>query len=132
MKLNRFGVLFLLLAIISTPALCQQNRTGIYQLIEKIPGTAVCRGFVVQLHELTFVGSLSVNQIKVVEAKHNRELIDLLEIVVDHLHKMLTLKFKPGKGGFGSGNSIDVTIDGSAFTGSPQQKFKWSIPTDPM
>ncbi len=132
MKPNPFGVLFLLLLIISTSASCQRRNAGVYQLIERTSGRAVCWGLIIQLHELTFEDSISRSQIRVVEAKHNRDLMDLMELVLDHRHKMLTLKFNQGKGGFGSGDDVEITINGTAFIGAPQQTFMWSISTDPM
>jgi len=132
MNLKPFGVVFLVLLISSTSAVCQRSKAGIYQLIERSSGRAACWGFVVQLRELTFADSLSVRQISIVDAKHNRDLTDMMDVVLDRRHKVLTLRFKLGKDGFGSGNSIEVTIDGSAFTDSPRQKFTWSIPTDPL
>ena len=132
MNSKSFGVSFLLLLIISTSANCQRRNAGIYQLIESQPGSAACVGLVIQLHEKTFEGSISGSQIRVVEAKHNRDLMDLMELVLDHRHKTLTLKFRPGKGGFGSGDYVEITINGTAFIGAPQQTFVWTISTDPM
>lgn len=47
--------------------------------------------------------------------------------------KRLVIKFKSGMGDFGSGNSVEVQIDRSAFARgveSPNSRFEWSINTD--
>lgn len=52
---------------------------------------------------------------------------------VDRSGKKLVIKFKPGMGDFGTGNTIRVQVDRSAFVApmqSPDNRFDWSINTD--
>jgi len=54
---------------------------------------------------------------------------------VDRTGKKLVIKFKPGMGDFGTGNTVEVQIDRSAFLlpmPSPDNRFDWSIGTDPL
>ena len=132
MKWISFCIVALILAIISTSARSQSISGGISQLIKKRSGRRACWGIVVHLRKLTFVDFLSVGQIKVVEAKFNSDIIGLMDWSLDRTRKNLTVKFKAGKGNFGTGNSIKVTIDGAGFIGSPEQTYEWTIPTDPM
>jgi hypothetical protein len=53
---------------------------------------------------------------------------------VDRSGKQLVIKFKPGMGDFGTGNTVQVQIDRSAFVAAPLQspnsRVDWSINTD--
>jgi hypothetical protein len=54
---------------------------------------------------------------------------------VDRNGKKLVIKFKPGMGDFGTGNTVEVQIDRSAFrlpVPSPDNRFDWLIGTDPL
>ena len=132
MKKECLSIISFFLVVLSTLSYAQWKGGGVEQLIETRSGRTACWGIVVHLHKLTFVDSLSVGQIKVVEAKFNSDVVELMDWSLDRTRKNLTVKFKAGKGNFGTGNSIKVTIDGAGFIGSPEQTYEWTIPTDPM
>lgn len=44
----------------------------------------------------------------------------------------LTIKFKPGNGDFGTGNTVFVKIAGASFSDKPVKGWsEWSVNTDP-
>ena len=49
-------------------------------------------------------------QVSIVEAKHSRELRDLMDFRLKERGKELIIIFKPGNGDFGSGNSVHIEI----------------------
>ena len=75
------------------------------------------------------------DQIVIREGKYGRDLKGIMKWSVDRSGNQLVIKFKPGMGDFGTGNTVEVTIDRSAFQltmPSPSNRFKWSISTDPL
>ncbi len=47
-----------------------------------------------------------------------------MELVLDHRHKKFTLTFKPGKGGFGSDDYVEIAVKGTALVRSFQQHLR--------
>ena len=110
-----------------------QNPAGITQLVENRGGRVSCRGVVIRLGNSRFRGVIKPEQILIREAKHGHDLRGVMSWRVEQKGKRLVIKFKPGMGDFGSGNSVDVQVDRSAFVGeveSPNNRFGWSINTD--
>lgn len=92
-----------------------------------------CRGVIIRLGNSRFRESINPEQIIIREAKHGRDLRGAMSWRVERNGKRLVIKFKPGAGDFGSGNSVEVQVDRSAFAGhveSPNTRFEWSVNTD--
>jgi hypothetical protein len=69
------------------------------------------------------------------EGKHGHDLKGIMNWSVDRIGRKLVIKFKPGMGDFGTGNTVEVQIDRSAFLlsmPSSDNRFDWSIGTDPL
>ncbi len=134
------SVLFLCLgaAFAPAPGLSRPSRVphppaGISQLIENRGGRVSCRGVVIRLGNLRLREVIRPDQIVIREAKHGHDLRGVMSWRVGRNGKRLVIKFKPGAGDFGSGNSVEVWIDRSALKGdveSPNNRFEWSINTD--
>ena len=110
-----------------------RNFVGISQLVENREGRISCWGVIIQPGNLRFREMISPNQIMIRDAKHGRDLREMMTWGVDRNGKRLIIKFKPGMGDFGSGNAVEVQIEGSAFRGriaSGNDHFRWSINTD--
>jgi len=103
---------------------------GVCQLVETRNGRIDCWGLIIQLGKMTFSGSVSEDQLSITELKHGHDLKDIMVWDVDKQRKKLTIKFKPGMGGFGTGNSVTISIDGSAFSTNPMEKYSFTIATD--
>lgn len=106
---------------------------GIFQIIEKRAGRTSCWGVVIQVRDMRFKRSVAADQIRITEGKYGRDLRAGMSWRVTSNRKRLIIRFKPGLGDFGTGNSVHVEIEPSAFvepihTGN--QKFSWSISTD--
>jgi hypothetical protein len=88
---------------------------------------------VIRLGNSRFNGVIVPEQIVIREAKHGHDLREVMSWRVEQNGKRLVIKFKPGMGDFGSGNSVEVLVDRSAFSGgvnSQNERFEWSINTD--
>jgi hypothetical protein len=106
---------------------------GISQLVENRDGQVSCWGVRIQLGKLRFRHNISPNQIIIREAKHGHDLREMMTWSVEQNAKQLLIRFKPGMGDFGTGNAVEVQIEGSAFIGpisSGNNHFRWSIDTD--
>ena len=94
-----------------------------------------CRGVVIRLRKTRLKKEITPSQIKITEAKHGHDLREIMDWRVNRDGKQIVIRFKPGKGGFGSGNSVEIEIDRSAFdrlAGSGNLRFRWVIGTDVM
>ena len=110
-------------------------RPGIYQLVETRRGRRACRGVVIRPGDSRFKKRVEENQIEISEAKHGHDLKDIMRWRISGDGRQIVIDFKPGAGDFGSGNAVEVTIDGSAFAGpgrGGENRFTWSITTDPL
>src|ERR1039458_5058512 len=103
------------------------HTAGVFQLIETRNGTA-CWGFVVQLDKLSFEETIGPGELSLVDAKYNRELKDIMTWTVDKSKKVLTVKFKPGMGDFGSGNTVTFVLKPGVFPADENQGFSISLP----
>jgi hypothetical protein len=106
---------------------------GISQLVENRKGRVTCSGVIIQLRNLRFRDTINPNQIMIREAKHGRDIREMMTWSVDRNGKRLVIRFKPGMGDFGSGNVVEIQIQRSAFTklgSSGNNHFRWSIDTD--
>jgi hypothetical protein len=67
------------------------------------------------------------------EAKHGHDLRGMMSWHVGQSGKRLVIKFRPGMGDFGSGDSVEVVVDRSALSGGAEaqsNRLEWSINTD--
>jgi hypothetical protein len=125
-------------AAFSASGLPQRNRlpqtpAKVTQIIENRGGRVACWGVVIQLGKLRFRVAIRSDQIAIREAKHGHDLRRMMSWRVGENGKRLVIKFKPGMGDFGSGNSVEIQIDRSVLAGqieSPNNRFEWSINTD--
>ncbi len=134
------SVLFLCLGAAFAPALglprpsrVSHSPAGIYQLIENRGGRVSCWGVVIRLGNSRFRDDIRPDQIVLREAKHGHDLRGVMSWRVRQNGRRLVIKFKPGMGDFGSGNSVEVLIDRSALIGvveSRNDQLQWSINTD--
>jgi hypothetical protein len=130
-------LIYLALASFSASVVAQSSRvpqapTGIIQLIEERDGRVSCWGVVIQLGNSRFRHVIRPEQIVIREAKHGHDLRGIMSWRVEQRGKKLVIKFKPGMGDFGSGNSVEVKVDRSGFAEveSSNERFEWSINTD--
>ena len=117
----------------SRPSHVPPTPAGIAQLVENRGGRVSCWGVVIRLGKSRFADVISPEQIVIREAKHGHDLRGVMSWRVEQSGKRLVIKFKPGMGDFGSGNSVEVLVDRSAFLGgvnSGNDRFEWSINTD--
>jgi hypothetical protein len=106
---------------------------GISQLVENRKGQVSCWGVRIQLGKLRFRHNISPNQIIIREAKHGHDLRETMTWSVDENASQLSIRFKPGMGDFGTGNTVEVQIERSAFIGpisSGNNHFRWTMDTD--
>ena len=110
-----------------------ENTAGVYQLIEARQGRDRCVGVVIQLSKLRFPATIKPEQIKITEAKHGRDITSLMMWDVDPARRRLTIRFKAGKGGFGTGNRMGVQIDQAILEGTSDTGHAlWVIGSDPL
>jgi hypothetical protein len=105
----------------------------ISQVVEKRRERLSCWGVVIHLANWRFRKFIKPNQIVIREGKHGHELRDIMSWRVEQNGRRLALKFKPGKGDFGSGNTVEVQVARSALVGhieSDSLWFQWAIHTD--
>jgi hypothetical protein len=132
--------LLLCLVAVSAPASgkSRQGRVsptpaGINQLVVNRGGRVSCWGVVIRIGNARFNDVISHEQIVIREAKHGRDLRDVMSWRVQQNGRRLVIKFRPGMGDFGGGNSVEVLVNRSAFPGgvnSQSNRFEWSINTD--
>ncbi len=119
--------LILSLAAAASP---KDGRAEIHRLIETRNGRTSCWGVTVELKKSTFYRRIARHELSIVEAKHGAELKRLMTWSVGKSRKVLTIRFKRGRGDFGTGNKVTVTINPSALEGFPQAPITVSISTD--
>jgi len=83
-------------------------------------GKKSCWGVVIEFQDARFKPLVSPQQLKIYEAKHGSSLQKLMTWRVSDNGRRLTIKFKPGTGDFGSGNSAEVTLYKAAFIEPPK------------
>src|SRR5215813_14225476 len=133
----RFAITTLLAlpAIISAPTQTASQFLGATAGIFQLTARNECRGVVIRLRKTRLKKEITPFQIKITEAKHGHDLREIMDWRVNRDGKQIVIRFKPGKGGFGSGNSVEIEIDRSAFdrlAGSGNLRFRWVIETDVM
>jgi hypothetical protein len=112
-----------------------QSRAGVFQLIENRSGRKSCWGVIIQLSKARLRRVVRADQMVIREGKYGRDLRGMMNWSVDRSGKKLVIKLKPGMGDFGTGNTVEVQIDRSAFLlpmPSSDNRFDWSIGTDPL
>jgi hypothetical protein len=122
-------LLFIGSALFSAP---KQKGGSIHQIIETRHGKTSCWGVIIALDRLTFKQKIDNDEISIIEAKHSRDLKDIMTWNVDKTRKKLVITFKKGTGDFGSGNIVTVAIQSSAFVSDEIQTYSWTISTDPL
>ncbi|HZE71986.1 MAG TPA: hypothetical protein VE135_20945 [Pyrinomonadaceae bacterium] len=83
-------------------------------------GKKSCWGIVINFDDAQFKKRIPSDQLKVFEAKHGHNLINLMTWRVSRDRKKLTIQFKAGTGDFGTGNQAEITLYKTAFTVPPR------------
>ena len=83
-------------------------------------GKKSCWGVIIRLEGGLFKKGIRPDELKVVEAKHGTNIIDLTNWHTSHGGKQLTIEFKPGRGDFGTGNRVAITLYKTAFALPPK------------
>jgi hypothetical protein len=78
-------------------------------------GKKSCWGIVIKLDSALFKKTIRRDDLKVVEAKHGANITYLTNWHTSHGGKELTIEFKPGRGDFGTGNRVAITLYKTAF-----------------
>ena len=89
-------------------------------LTEIRAGKRSCWGIVIRFDDAVFKKRVQRNQLKVFEAKHGANLLNLMTWRTSRDGKQITIKFKPGTGDFGTGNEAEITLYKTAFTLPPK------------
>jgi hypothetical protein len=129
------SVLLAIPAIISAPAPTASQSPGASAGIFQLTAGDECRGVIICLRKTRLKKEIAAAQIKITEAKHGHDLREIMDWRVNRGGKQIVIRFKPGKGGFGGGNSVEIEIDRSAFARLPGPgalRFRWVIETDVM
>jgi hypothetical protein len=127
------GMVFAPAVGLSGPSRATHSTDSIQRLVENRGGRVSCWGVVIRLGNSRFREVIRPEQIVIREAKHGHDLMGMMSWHVGRNGKRLMIKFKPGAGDFGSGNSIGVRVDRSALLGvseSGNNPLEWSINTD--
>ena len=109
------------------------SSAGISQLVENRAARVSCWGLIINLENSRFKKIINQEQLEIREAKHNRDLRETMTWRVQQTGKTLIIKFKPGKGDFGTGNRVEIRIYRSAFVEpikSGNDYLQWVIDTD--
>jgi hypothetical protein len=126
-------IFFLIVCIIFTSALTAYSskpQATIQRIVETRQGHKSCWGVLIQLDKLSFNKTVKINELSIIEQKHNRDEKDIMTWRVDKSRHKLTIKFKKGCGDFGTGDIVDVIIKTSAISGAYSEDIKLSISTD--
>ncbi len=105
---------------------------GIYQLRQIRDARDSCWGIAVVFDTLTLKADLAPGEVGLVDGKRARDHLPSMNCTVEKGGKRLVIDFKPGLGGFGSGNHVDVWIERSAFREPPTipGRLEFRVPTD--
>jgi hypothetical protein len=129
-------LVLVLVAVVPMAVPADRSRQGgrISQLVEVREGRLSCWGVTIELDQTTFNPIITSEQLSVTDGKYGRDLKDLMVWEVDRSGKMLTIRFKPGRGDFGTGNVVNIGVHTSAFARPPAivGEVTWSIATDPL
>ena len=90
-------------------------------------GKKSCWGIVIDFEDAQFKKRISPEQLKVFEAKHGTNLLNLMTWRVSRDGRRLTIKFKPGTGDFGTGNRAEITLYKTAFNVPPKDFPDYAI-----
>jgi hypothetical protein len=102
-----------------------QVRTS--SLTEIRGGKKSCWGIVIDFDDAQFKKRISPQQLKIFEAKHGTNLLNLMMWRVSPDGKRLTIKFKPGTGDFGTGNRAEINLYKTAFMVPPKDFPHYAI-----
>lgn len=83
-------------------------------------GKKSCWGIAIKFDDAQFNKRVHRDQFKVFESKHGANLLNLMTWRTSRDGKQLTIKFKPGKGDFGTGNQAEITLFKTAFSLPPK------------
>jgi hypothetical protein len=89
-------------------------------LTEIRDGKKSCWGIIIDFEDAQFKKRISPQQLKIFEAKHGSNPLNLMTWRVSREGKRLTIKFKPGDGDFGTGNRAEITLYKTAFIVPPK------------
>lgn len=106
-----FKIIILLSSLtIFYPLYAKQPETRIEKLIEVRGGNTSVWGIRMELGKYSIRKNIALSEVRVIEAKHSRDISKLMEIFTNDDRNILIIRFKPGMGDFGSGNSVKITI----------------------
>jgi hypothetical protein len=96
-------------------------------LTEVRDGKKSCWGIVMDFEDAQIKKRISPQQLKIIEAKHGTNLLNLMTWRVSRDGKRLTIRFKPGGGDFGTGNRAEITLYKTAFMVPPKDFPDYAI-----
>jgi hypothetical protein len=96
-------------------------------LTETRDGKKSCWGVVLHFEDARFKPKISPYQLKIYEAKHGTSLLRLMTWRVSRDRKELVIKFKRGRGDFGTGNQAEITLYKTVFTTPPKDFPDYAI-----
>jgi hypothetical protein len=129
-------LLLVLLPAVTMAVAADRSRQGgrISQVVEAREGRLSCWAVTIELDQTKFNPNITSEQISVTDSKYGRDLKDMMMWEVDRSGKVLTIRFKPGRGDFGTGNGVNISVHAAAFAHPPAVVgvVTWSIATDPL
>ena len=96
-------------------------------LTEVRDGRKSCWGIVIRFEDARFKRHVRPNELKLFEAKHGANLLELMTWHTSSDRKQLTIKFKTGTGDFGTGNPAEITLFKTAFASPPKDFPKYMV-----
>jgi hypothetical protein len=129
MKKTRF---ILSVALIAGCTTAPARQAGISLFVGTRQGQRSVWGVDIQLDSLSFASEVSYDQLLIKEDKHGHDLRDIMTWSISENMKRLRIRFKPGLGDFGAGNTVTVHVDRSALAGysGVNRRLEWTITTD--
>ena len=89
-------------------------------------------GVQITLHDSRFKPTIARGELHVAEEKHGSDITEMMQWSTSDDGARLSIRFKPGMGDFGSGNTITVRVARSALLRYEQpNEPEWTISTDP-
>jgi hypothetical protein len=133
----RFAVCGCLVFAFCSSVAAQQVRPHreISQLIERRGGRLSCWGVIIRPRGLRFLRRPRSAELTVTDGKHGANLRDIMTWAVDRQGAGLVVRFRPGMGDFGTGNTVTVTVAQAVLRGGSQfapESCSWTIATDRM